>query len=85
MTPRSPVAPDEHPSLPALRGELYPATNDTPAYARWLLSPLRVRVTASPDRLRQDAQILLDLAEGLDAAIAEGPPGQQALDVGTDT
>lgn len=85
------LAPGEHPDLPRLVTELYAAQPEErvgrktfpghPAYARYLLSPLRVLATASPARLRRHAHQLLALADALELVQAEPTPGQQELDV----
>jgi hypothetical protein len=85
------LAPGEHPDLPELVCELYEAQPAVtagrksipghPAYARYLLSPLRVIATASPARVRRHAHQLLALADALELVQMEAPIGQQSLAV----
>lgn len=75
------LAPGEHPDLPRLRIQLYGPQPTTrvgrraypghPAYARYHFSPLPVIVTSNPERIRGHATALLELADALEAALAE--------------
>lgn len=77
---RTTLAPGEHPDLPALVTELYEATDDHPAYGRYLIGGTRVICTANPARIRRHAHQLLALADLVE--LAPPAPGQQSLEVG---